>query len=401
MRDSHLPRTSAITIFCVLTSGWLFLAKSIPIWNDEVYSQDRSIQNLSYASMFSGKIPEGNRTPLFYFMQKLTQDTIGYKWPGGYAFEPLYANMDGTLTHLASTELFANLILRLLPVACMAAGVSVIYYYFSVRWNMWLGAYSLLLSLSSFMVWEYAFHARPYALWFCLTSFQIYLFLGSIEARTARRNHTLVWLTFVHWLLSLTVIFSAVQIIAACIVLWVFGERRLIWQTLMSVGPIFITLGYFIVVPHANIFFVDGPMALLFASLPLDRISIIAIGLFVIGASALFGANPMPERIARLRLVQAATSFLLLIYCGCLLVLLKFKIDDPGFGDSIGTFVSNRYFIVLTPVGIVMTSIASYYILTLTKGYYKIMGGIFLCALMLLRFSRTFDLVILRRLSGN
>ncbi len=66
----------------------------------------------------------------------------------------------------------------------------------------------------------------------------------------------------------------------------------------------------------------------------------------------------MPELIARLHLVQAASSFLLLVYCEYLLVLLKFKIDDPGFGESIGTLVSNRYFIVLAPVRIVMTSIA-------------------------------------------
>ncbi len=46
----------------------------------------------------------------------------------------------------------------------------------------------------------------------------------------------------------------------------------------VAVGPILITSGYFIVAPHASIFFVDRPMALLFASPPLDRISIIAIG---------------------------------------------------------------------------------------------------------------------------
>lgn len=55
MRASHLPQTSAIAIFCVLAGSWLFLAKSIPIWNDEAYSQDRSIQNLSYTSIFLGK----------------------------------------------------------------------------------------------------------------------------------------------------------------------------------------------------------------------------------------------------------------------------------------------------------------------------------------------------------
>lgn len=401
MRASHLPQTSAIAIFCVLAGSWLFLAKSIPIWNDEAYSQDRSIQNLSYTSIFSGQVPEGNRTPLFYVMQKLSQDTIGYKWPGTYDAGPKYSNTEPIHTHLASTEEFANVLLRLLPVVFMAAGVTAIYYYFSIRWNMWLGAYSLLISLSSFMVWEYAFHARPYALWFCLTSFQTLLLLHHFETRSTQLGNTLLGLTTIHCLLSLTAIFSAIQIIAACVVLWIFGERRIIWQTLMSVGPVVVTVGYYFVVPHANIFFVDGPLALLGASLPLDRIAIIAIGLVIIGASALYGAHPILRRAERLRLVQGTSSFLLLIYCGCLLVLLKFKIDDPGFGESAGTYVSNRYFIVLAPIGIVMTSIASYFILALTKRYYKIIGVLFLCTLMILRFSRTFDLVILRRLSGH
>ncbi len=47
--------------------------------------------------------------------------------------------MDGTITHLASTELFANVILRLLLVACMAAGVSVIHCLFlgSLEYVAW------------------------------------------------------------------------------------------------------------------------------------------------------------------------------------------------------------------------------------------------------------------------
>ena len=77
---------------------------------------------------------------------------------------------------------------------------------------------------------------------------------------------------------------------------------------------------------------------------------------------------------------------------------MKFKFEDLGFGDS---YVSNRYFIFLAPVGIVMASIASHYITTLTKGFYRIVGLLILFTLMVLRFSRTFDLVILRRLTGH
>ena len=398
MLNNSFARVNALAIFLILSTGWLTLAKSIPLWNDEIYSQDRSIQNISYQEMFLGGIPEGNRTPLFYLTQKVSQYTIGYKWPGTYESAPIYAIPNRPDTRLVDTEQFANVFLRLLPVACMSASIALIYFYFAAYWSVWLGYYSLLLSLSTFMVWEYAFHARPYALWFFLTSLQLVLLLKNLDARSAQRNTTLLWITLVHWLLSFTVIFSAVQIIAACMVLWLFGERRVFWYAFMCAGPVFITAAYYIVVPHANIYFVDGPVALLGASLPLDRIAIIVGGLIIVGASVLYRAKPLQEIVDRHHLVQGAGFFLLLIYCGSLLILMKFKFEDLGFGDG---YVSNRYFIVLAPVGIVMTSIASHYITTLTKGFYRIVGLLMLFTLMVLRFSRTFDLVILRRLTGH
>ena len=398
MLNNSFARVNALAIFLILSTGWLTLAKSIPLWNDEIYSQDRSIQNISYQEMFLGGIPEGNRTPLFYLSQKVSQYTIGYKWPGTWSSAALYTIPDRPDTRLVDTEQFANVFLRLLPVACISASVALIYFYFAAYWSVWLGYYSLLLSLSTFMVWEYAFHARPYALWFFLTSLQLVLLLKNLDARSAQRNTTLLWITLVHWLLSFTVIFSAVQIIAAGMVLWLFGERRIFWHAFMCAGPVFITAAYYIVVPHANIYFVDGPVALLGASLPLDRIAIIVGGLTIVGASVLYRAKPLREIVDRHHLVQGAGFFLLLIYCGSLLILMKFKLEDLGFGDA---YVSNRYFIVLAPVGIVMTSIASHYITTLTKGFYRVVGLLMLSILMVLRFSRTFDLVILRRLTGH
>ena len=399
MFNNSFARVNALAIFLVLSTGWLTLAKSIPLWNDEIFSQDRSVQNISYQEMFLGGIPDGNNSPLFYLTQKVSQHTIGYKWPGTYDSNPLYAIPNRPGTRLVDTERFANAFLRALPVACMSASITLIYFYFTTYWSIWLGYYSVLLSLSTFVVWEYAFHARPYALWFFLTSLQFILLLKSLDARSAQRNTTLLWITLVHWLLSFTVILSAVQIIAACMVLWLFGERRVFWHTLMSAGPIFITAAYYIVViPHLNIYFVDGPIALLGASLPLDRIAIIVSGLIIVGASVLYREKPLREIVDKPQLLQGACFFLLLIYCGSILILMKFKFEDLGFGDS---YVSNRYFIFLAPVGIVMASIASHYITTLTKGFYRIVGLLILFTLMVLRFSRTFDLVILRRLTGH
>ncbi len=79
MLNNFFARVNALAIFLILSTGWLTLAKSIPLWNDEIYSKDRSIQNISYQEMFLGGIPEGNRTPLLYLTQKVSQYTISYK----------------------------------------------------------------------------------------------------------------------------------------------------------------------------------------------------------------------------------------------------------------------------------------------------------------------------------
>ncbi len=374
-------------IFVVLFSGGLYISTKTPLWNDEVVSQTSSIAGQSYRSLlFGGGIrDEANNSPLFYLIQKLSQDGVDYENP----------------TVGIDSSPFSNGFLRVWPVASIAASIAVLFYYFAAGWNIWLGFYSVLVSLSSYMVWEYATQARPYALWFLLTTIQILLLLSVICTAGTDRKTLLRRLCITHWLLAFTIALSVVQNFASCLVLWVFDERRPKWHTVLFVGPAATALYYYAMARQYDIYFVDGAYALLGASLPIDRVAIIIFGSILWAASRPKVASKKVEATKHDYRIQSIAGSILLaaIYAGCLAIIIKFWLDAvPGIGTS---FVSNRYFIVLAPIGIVMTTIASFSIIVLPHRLYKVIGLLVLASLMILRFSRTWDLVILRRISGH
>ena len=373
-------------IFVVLFSGGLYIAAKTPLWADEVTSQTKSISGQSYRSLLLGiGKREGNNSPLFYFIQKLWQDGAGYDNPN--------VGIDSSF--------FSNGFLRVWPVASIAASIGVVFYYFASRWNIWLGFYSVLVSLTSYMVWEYATQARPYALWFFLTTIQILLVLSVICTAGIDRETLLRRLSIINWLLAFTIVLSVVQNFASSLVLWVFAERRKKWHTVLFAGPAATALYYYSLAPRYDIYFVDGAIALLGANLPIDRVVIIIFGSMLLTASRLKVSSRKVEAMSHDYLIQSIAGSILLvaIYAGCLAIIMKFWMDTvPGIGTS---FVSNRYFIMLAPIGIVMTTIASFAIIVLPGRFYKIIGFLVLGCMMILRFSRTWDLVILRRISGN
>ena len=381
-------RLQSITaaIFVVLFSGGLYIATKTPLWTDEVTSQTKSISGQSYRSLLLGiGKREGNNSPLFYFIQKLWQDGADYNDPNVWI----------------DSSPFSNGFLRVWPVASIAASVAVLFHYFAAHWNIWLGFYSVLVSLSSYIVWEYATQARPYALWFFLTTIQILLLFSVIRTPGPNREALLRRLSITHWLLAFTIVLSVVQNFASCLVLWVFAERRPKWHTVLFVGPAATAIYYYSLAPRFEIYFVDGAYALLGANLPIDRVAIIIFGSILWAASRPKVASKKVEATNHDYQIQSIAGFILLaaIYAGCLAIIIKFWLDAvPGVGTS---FVSNRYFIVLAPIGIVMTTIASFSIIVLPHRFYKVIGLLVLASLMLLRFSRTWDLVILRRISGN
>ncbi len=373
MAKQWLVKGLTVVVFILLVFVWLRAAHQKPLWTDELYSQTSSIHNLSYVDMLRGKISEGNITPLFYIIQKAWQNAWHYQTPiywlqgqWGYQHPP------------------SNTFLRVPPVVCMAAGVALIFYYFASRWGLWLGLYSLLVSFSSFMVWFYAFEARPYALWFFLTSIQMVSLLSLMGVKDKSQDQYVKSLGVVNWLLAFTSIFSVIQNLGVCLVLWLWGRRRWRLHTALFIAPAVISLGYYILTPKYEFFLQESFMGLLGASLPVDRLAIISLGLVLWGLLALkiswFKLKSISPQ--QWNLWSAALLFTLVIFAGCWALLWQFKAGQAP--DKQGFQVSNRYFMVLAPVGIMMTTIASYYLATLPQAVWK--RGIWIALGLLLLF---------------
>ncbi len=343
-----LIRISTLCIFFVLSALWLGAAAKKPLWNDELYSQTSSVRGQSYLDMLTGHIPEGNITPLFYFLQKILQDLTKYQTPQAW--------VNG---HWDVQDPYSNVFLRILPVLCMAGGVCIIFYYFSRRFNVWTGIYALMVSLTSFMVWSYAFEARPYALWFLLTALQMIAALSLIDAPPADRKRLMVYLIIINMLLGFTVVFSVIQNVAVCALTWSLRIRQWRFYLLALVLPAVVSFGYYLLCPKYQFWLAESFMKLLGASLPIDRMAIIGVG-FLVWLWMAF------TQAARLERWGAAMLFSAIIFMGCWLILLKFKMAATPSHE--GFQVSNRYFMVLAPVGIIMTTMASYYLAVVPTG---------------------------------
>ena len=161
----------ALFFFCV----WIGvnLAKDKPVEGDEVYSQTYSITAASYPSILLGKIREGNPSPLFYLIQKIVCDLTQFRNPPSWRdfFDP-----------------YAQVLLRAPAIVAMALAVVVIYFYFVRQFNLWTGLFSVVVSLSSFMLWIYWTEARPYPLWLFFTTSQCLLCLNIVKSTAQPQN---------------------------------------------------------------------------------------------------------------------------------------------------------------------------------------------------------------------
>lgn len=368
----------SLLIFMVLCYCWLSKARQHPMENDELYSQTSSIAQRSYLDMLTGKIEEGNNTPLFYALQKMVEQISQYQTP-----------QEWTKGQWGFRHQESNVILRIVPVVCMAAGVSLIFYYFAMHGHILLGIYALLVSLTSYMVFTYGAQARPYALWFTLTVIQIVLLLRVIAVKPKDQGRYMWGLVAVHVLLSLTVIFSIIQNTAVCLILWVWGHKRLRDHVLLGGIPTAIVMFYYTHSPKYHFWFAEGFDKLLGASLPLDRLGLILLALCVWALAQApwfkkwFTAVPK----AQVNILGAALIFGAIIYAGCIAVLYKFKMDAYPYME--GFQVSNRYFMVLAPAGIFLNTFAAHYLATCPKGVLKKTAWGLLILLLVYRVIRT------------
>ena len=244
----------------------------------------------------------------------------------------------------------------------MSLAVVLIFYFFWQNYSLLAAVYSWLVSLSSFMVWAYWAEARPYALFFFLTTLQIFFFLKLFKKNGSSRPQ---WLGLIvtHFLLSLTAVLSLIQIVIVSAALWLFKDKD--WKKYIGVTivPSLLTIFYYLEAPKFNFWFLNTPQEVLGASYPVDRLFF--VGLFV-GALLLSFMQKRVPKLGQFRLIND-NEFLeklpfLMVTAGMLLgayafvMLLKFKEVLPEVSVDIPSFqVSARYFIFLAPFSIYAT----------------------------------------------
>jgi len=268
----NFPLIISILLFLCCFRFGLLLAEHKPLWNDEIYTQVGTVVGQSYADMFLGKIGEGNNCPLFYVMQKVICDLTRYKTPKPW-FNAKWGHEDR----------FSQIFLRINPVFFMSLSIVCIFYYFSRFYSLFAGLYSLFISLSSFMVWNYLAEARPYALWVFLTTIQSLIFLYLLRRG---RDYAKAWpaLVTVHFLLSLTVVFSVAQIFIVSVLLWFFLEKNWKKYILSALIPIAIGLFYYAGAPKYPFWFDLTPEQIIRDCFSRDRFYILFIFMFFLTA---------------------------------------------------------------------------------------------------------------------
>jgi len=319
----------------------LLRAEHKDLWNDEIYSQISSVKGQSYSSLFLGRVGEGNTCPLFYSIQKVICDIGQYKTPD--------------LWHHQNA--FDRLILRLNPVFFMSGAIACIFFYFSRFYSLWAGLYSLFIALSSFMVWEHWVEARPYSLWIFLTTLQSLYFLYLVRCEKISRR---AWsgLTIVHFLLSLTIVFSVAQIAIVSGLLWVMKERHWKKYILTALIPSAIAIFYYTQAPKYQFYFDLTPEQLIRDCFSRDRFYILFIFIFFLGGRYVARKTGISKSFPDKIILQGAACFsltaLMLLAAFCVLAILKLT-STPMQGFPI----SSRYFVYLTPVSIISTTLLS------------------------------------------
>jgi len=332
MRFDHLKSLylSGGVFVILLVTGFLLSERKL-LWTDELYTQQAVIDTRSYSDILTSRTPEGNKNPLFYVMQKVVSNIYSYHMP-------VYFSGDFYRTR----DIPSQVIMRIPSNIYMSLALALLFYFFTRFFSILAAVYALSVALVSPMVWMYWAEARPYPLWFLLTTVQLVLLCCPFIAPKIKTTNKL-FLT--HIFLALTASASIFQISIAVLVLWRRGgvsikKLALIWALPMGIAGAY----YFI----SKVFKIKTYMFFpnLFDGVMPER-------LFVYVVYALI-AWVLPEKYKR----SSNNTFFLPIFflfftsvCFLLSMNLYTKNSDFGF--------FSRYLIYLAPADIMMFSLAS------------------------------------------
>jgi hypothetical protein len=375
----NLPLILAALIFALSLIVGYSLSLRRPLWNDEIYTQVAVVDQMSYPDMlYLRRGLEGNSCPLFYLIQKSVSDAMGYQFP--FHWESEWMLM----------EEGSQVIMRLGPNFFMSLSIALIFYFFARFYALAAGIYAFLLTLASCMVWAYWVEARPYALWFFLTTCQSLLFLSFIRDK-GRNPSRLTWITVVHILLSLTLILSIMQIVIVSFLLWMYGERSWRKHLLATIVPLGICFLYY----HRSIawrYAMPDYAFLIFHNVPPERIL-----LLLVYCVCLVFYSWARRKTPRQAVNESGTlsgegawyGILFLYFFLVALVFLGVMTMRAAPGESA---LPDRYLLFLTPAGIIATTVVSVDIIKYFRSdrWMLVNAVVIFGGLLVFRFSRTF-----------
>jgi hypothetical protein len=333
MRFDHLKSLClSMGIGGMLLAAGFLLSEHKLLWNDELYSQQTAVDADSYASILRLKFPDGNKNPLFYIIQKSACDIFSYRLPAHFS-DKLYRARD----------IPSQIILRIPSNIYMSLALAMIFYFFTRFYSVFAALFALCVALASPMVWMYWVEARPYSLWFLLTTAQL-LLLSSAFISPKVKIMKAFGLTQI--LLALTTPASLFQITIAALVLsrkTGVNAKKLCLTWILPMG---IALFYY------SFDYVARIKTYMFSSNFFDVVMPERLFVYVIYALTAWG---LPEKYKKISWnVFFLPVFLLFLACGFIVL----WVDLFTVNSQQGFF--SRYLIYLTPADILMFSLAGF-----------------------------------------
>ena len=333
MRFSHKTSLllSGALFFALFYFGFL-LSQHKLLWIDECYTQHVSVDKPSYADILTLHFGDGNKCPLFYILQKINCNIFSFQYPVGTAEN----NHD-------VTDVRSQIIIRIPANFYMSLALAAFFYYFTRFFSLFTAIYALAVTLVSPLIMSYWVEARPYSLWFLLTTAQLLFFCSTVITPRIKVNK-FIYLT--HALLVLTTPGSILQVfIISLMLLLKKGYKK--WQVIFSwFLPMSLFLIYYFLVPEYRIKTFDLFACLYDAVLP-ERLMIYVF-------YALTAWMLSPKRKETFANAFFLPIFLLFFISGCFVLFMHLFTNNFQFG-----FFS-RYLIYLVPADTLMLTFASY-----------------------------------------
>ncbi len=320
---------ASVVFFVMLAVGFM-LAAHKPMANDEYFSTVSSIENISYTKMFSGKIPEGNNSPLFYTFQKILIDITPYDVPSSW----INGKWD-------DVDLANRLVLRINPVLFMSLSIALIFHFFSARFHWAVGLLSVFVYVSTYILWPFWAEARPYAMLVFLTTAQSLCLVKVIESNGQVGLKRLIATNI---FLSLTAIFSLGLIAATTVIMGLYRVKHFKQYCMAMVLPVIAILYYYTQAPRYSFYFDLTPEQLIRDNIGRERFYIF------IAFLVCWTISVWQKKQSAIKDVLPYFKYLLgaLLMTAALITMFKM-----GAKTKEGFPVSSRYFIYLMPIGVI------------------------------------------------